>query len=128
MWFMLALALAFVCIFVRLYVPRFPLVRTLAVAAATMLLVFAYTDADVLSVSYNLHAIEDGRLAPDDPELTFAGFSGEELARMSDGIEPYLRKYVNPLADSLLMSRQRDRADYRESVLYWNLASQRAKR
>ncbi len=128
MWFMLALALAFVCIFVRLYVPRFPLVRTLAVAAAAMLLVFAYTDADVLSVSYNLHAIEDGRLAPDDPELTFAGFSGEELARMSDGIEPYLREYVNPLADSLLMSRQRDRADYRESVLYWNLASQRAKR
>ncbi len=128
MWFMLALGVTFVYILARLYVRRFPFVRTLVVTAAAMLLIFAYTDADAMSVAYNLRAMEEGRIAEDQPGLTFAGFTGAELSRMSDGIEPYLREHrENPLADALIASRQECESAYRESILYWNLATERAK-
>lgn len=128
MWFMLALGVTFVYILARLYIRRFPFVRTLAVTAAAMLLVFAYTDADAMSVSYNLRAIEEGRIAEDRPGMTFAGFSGTELSQMSDGIEPYLREHTaNPLADAMITSRKESESAYRESILYWNLATERAK-
>ncbi len=124
MWFMLALALTLVFALIRTFRPRFPLARVLAVTLSAMLLAYAYTDADVLSVRYNLAAIERGALEADiteasPDECTFARFDAWTLEGMSDGIVPLLRAHPSEFTEYILSHRENGDA------LSWTLAGTR---
>ena len=125
--FMLMLALILLWVLLKTWISRFPAVRLIAVTAAAALLLFAFTDADAVSVQYNVEAIERGALSgsvlSDQAGVetqSFAGFSYYELLHMSDGIEPILRAHPAGFTNSVLSERALDHA--RRPWLAWNLA------
>ena len=126
--FIIALALVFLWVLIKTWFAGFPAVRLIAVTAAAALLLFAYTDADAVSLKYNLDAIDRGVLSgsvlSDQAGVetqSCGGFSYYDLLHMSDGIDPILRSHPSGLADSVLSERARDRAE--RSWLAWNLAA-----
>ena len=137
--FMLTLGVVLITVFLRLIYPRLRWVRTLTVIAITAVLIFSYTDMDVISLRLNCGLERSGILtqAPVDKNgsaRTIGGFVFEDLVTMSDGIVPFLKELAaskEPETAALAARVLTARPDYRPGYpdpWTWNLARARADR
>ena len=79
--FMVALCVCFVCVLVRLFLPRFPYAKVILAFSCLLLLGTAAVDIDTVIADYNVTAFEEGRLDHVDVSL---------LEELSDGAVPSL--------------------------------------